>query len=49
VNPLRFMKGAAPPFDELFAQMTKRARGMDAGKVKGEDVARSGGGPDGAE
>ena len=26
VNPLRFMKGGAPPFDELFAQMTKRAR-----------------------
>ncbi len=43
VNPLRFMKGEAPPFDELFAQMTKRARGMDPGKVKSEDVARSGG------
>jgi ParB family chromosome partitioning protein len=49
VNPLRFMKGAAPSFDDLFAQMTKRARGMDPGKVKGEDVARSGGAPDGAE
>jgi len=46
VNPLRFMKGAAPPFDELFAQMTKRARGMDPAKVKGEDVARSGGAPE---
>jgi len=43
VNPLRFMKGAAPPFDELFAQMTKRAAGMDPAKVKGEDLARSGG------
>jgi ParB family transcriptional regulator, chromosome partitioning protein len=43
VNPLRFMKGAAPPFDELFAQMTKRARGLDPAKVKGEDLARSGG------
>jgi ParB family chromosome partitioning protein len=49
VNPLRFMKGAAPPFDELFAQMTKRARGMDPAKVKGEDVARSGGAPGEAE
>jgi ParB family chromosome partitioning protein len=49
VNPLRFMKGAAPPFDELFATMTKRARGMDPAKVKGEDVARSGGAADGAE
>ncbi len=46
VNPLRFMKGKAPPFDELLAQMTRRARGMDAGKVKGEDVARSGGAPE---
>ncbi|HET8542139.1 MAG TPA: chromosome partitioning protein ParB [Anaeromyxobacter sp.] len=43
VNPLRFMKGGAPPFDELFAQMTKRARGMDPGKIRSEDVARSGG------
>ncbi len=43
VNPLRFMKGDAPPFDELFAQMTKRARGMDAGKIRSADVARSGG------
>ena len=49
VNPLRFMKGSAPPFDELFEQMTKRARGMDPARVKGEDVARSGGAPDGAE
>jgi ParB family chromosome partitioning protein len=43
VNPLRFMKGGAPPFDELFAQMTKRARGMDPGKIRSADVARSGG------
>jgi ParB family chromosome partitioning protein len=49
VNPLRFMKGAAPPFDELFATMTKRARGMDPSRVKGEDVARSAGAGDGAE
>jgi ParB family chromosome partitioning protein len=49
VNPLRFMKGAAPPFDDLFAQMTRRARGLDAGKIKGEDVARSGGAADGMD
>ncbi|HSN14496.1 MAG TPA: ParB/RepB/Spo0J family partition protein [Anaeromyxobacteraceae bacterium] len=49
VNPLRFMKGAAPPFDDLLAQMAKRARGMDAGRIKGEDVARSGGPPDAAD
>jgi ParB family chromosome partitioning protein len=46
VNPLRFMKGSAPPFDALFEQMTKRARGMDPAKVRGEDVARSGGAAD---
>jgi ParB family chromosome partitioning protein len=43
VNPLRFMKGEAPGMDELFATMTRRAGGMDVGKVKREDVARSGG------
>ena len=43
VNPLRFMKGSAPPLDELLATMTKRARGMDAGKIRGEDLAASGG------
>jgi ParB family chromosome partitioning protein len=46
VNPLRFMKGAAPPFDELMATMTKRAKGMDAGKIKVTDLARSGGAPE---
>jgi ParB family transcriptional regulator, chromosome partitioning protein len=46
VNPLRFMKGAVPPFDEIFETMTKRARGMDPGKVKATDVARSGGAPE---
>jgi len=49
VNPLRFMKGEPPPFDELFAQMTRRAAGMDPGKIKSEDVARSGGGAAEAE
>jgi ParB family transcriptional regulator, chromosome partitioning protein len=46
VNPLRFMKGEAPPYDELFETMTKRARGMDPGKIRSEDVARSGGAPE---
>ena len=46
VNPLRFMKGAPPTFDAVFEQMTKRARGMDPAKVRGEDVARSGGAPE---
>jgi ParB family chromosome partitioning protein len=42
-NPLRFIKGEPPPVDELLRTMTKRARGMDASKIKTEDVARSGG------
>ncbi len=46
VNPLRFVKGAPPGFDDLFAQMTKRARGMDLSKVRTEDLARSGGAPE---
>lgn len=49
VNPLRFMKGSVPPFDELFETMTKRARGMDPGKIRSEDVARSGGAADAAD
>jgi ParB family chromosome partitioning protein len=46
VNPLRFMKGAAPSFDDLLAQMTKRARGMDPSRVRSEDLAASSGAPD---
>jgi len=46
VNPLRFIKGPPPPFDELLDTMTKRARGMDPGKIRSEDLARSGGAPD---
>jgi ParB family chromosome partitioning protein len=46
VNPLRFMKGAAPPFDDVLAQMTRRARGLDPGRIKPGDVARSGGAPE---
>jgi ParB family transcriptional regulator, chromosome partitioning protein len=46
VNPLRFMKGAAPPFAELLATMTKRVRGMKAEKINPQDLARSGGAPD---
>jgi ParB family transcriptional regulator, chromosome partitioning protein len=49
INPLRFIKGSPPPLDELLPQMAKRARGMDAGKIRNEDVARSGGPPEAAE
>jgi ParB family chromosome partitioning protein len=46
VNPLRFIKGDPPSFDELMATMTKRASGLDAGKIKAGDIAASGGAPD---
>jgi ParB family chromosome partitioning protein len=46
VNPLRFVKGEPPPFDDLMAQMTRRAAGLDPGKVRSEDLARSGGAPE---
>ena len=49
VNPLRFMKGGAPPVDELLATMTKRTKGMDVGRIKPQDIARSGGAPESAE
>jgi ParB family chromosome partitioning protein len=49
INPLRFMKGKAPPLDELLATMTKRARGMNVDRIKPEDVARTGGSPEDAE
>src|SRR5512137_2648693 len=46
VNPLRFVKGDPPGFEDLFVQMTRRAASLDPGKVRNEDVARSGGAPD---
>jgi ParB family transcriptional regulator, chromosome partitioning protein len=46
INPLRFIKGEPPSLDELMATMTKRASGMDAGKISTADLARSGGAPD---
>jgi ParB family chromosome partitioning protein len=43
INPLRFIKGELPGFDELLATMTKRARGMKTEKIAANDIARSGG------
>jgi len=43
VNPLRFVKGQLPGFDELFATMTRRAGGLDPARIKSADIARSGG------
>lgn len=46
VNPLRFIKGELPSLEDLFATMTKRARGMKLEKIRNEDIARTGGAPD---
>ena len=46
VNPLRFIKGELPSFEELLATMTKRAKGMNVDKINAADRARSGGTPD---
>lgn len=43
INPLRFIKGDLPSFDDLVATMTKRAGGLNADKIRPEDLARSGG------
>jgi ParB family chromosome partitioning protein len=49
INPLRFMKGKAPPVETLLADMTKRARGMNVDRIKAEDIARTGGPPEATE
>jgi ParB family transcriptional regulator, chromosome partitioning protein len=46
INPLRFIKGDLPTFDDLLQTMTKRAQGMKTDKIRTEDLARSGGAPD---
>ena len=46
VNPLRFMKGDLPSYDELMATMTRRAANMKMEKIRSEDVVRTGGPPD---
>jgi ParB family chromosome partitioning protein len=46
VNPLRFIKGDLPSFDELLTTMTRRAKGMNPDKIRTEDISRTGGVPD---
>ena len=45
VNPIRFRPKDAPPpdFEETFDKMMKAAAKFDASKIKGEDLAKSGG------
>jgi len=46
INPLRFKRGATADPDEIIAQMLTAAKKFDAGKVKADQVARTGGAPD---
>jgi ParB family transcriptional regulator, chromosome partitioning protein len=43
INPLRFIKGEAPSFHELFQTMTRRASKMDPAKITSTDLSRTGG------
>ena len=46
VNPIRFHKGDAPDYDATLDKMLRAAERFDAGKVKADQVARSGGPPE---
>ncbi len=45
INPLRFAKGDAPPWDEVIETMTEKAKGFDTGKVDAKALANTGGAP----
>jgi ParB family chromosome partitioning protein len=46
INPLRFIQGDPPSFEELMATMTRRANGLKPEKIRVEDLSRSGGIPE---
>jgi ParB family chromosome partitioning protein len=46
INPLRFVKGELPGYDDLLGSMTRRAKGFKAETIRPEDLARSGGAPE---
>ncbi len=46
VNPIRFVKGGTPDYDETLGKMLASARKFDAGKVKADQVAAASGPPD---
>ena len=47
INPLRFKRGAKAEFDETIEKMLTSARKFDAGKIRADQVARTGGGVEG--
>jgi ParB family transcriptional regulator, chromosome partitioning protein len=46
INPLRFKRGGNPDVDETIDTMLAAARRFDAGRVRGEQIARAGGPPE---
>jgi len=46
INPLRFKRGATADPDDVIAQMLAAAQKFDAGKVRPDQVARTGGAPE---
>jgi ParB family transcriptional regulator, chromosome partitioning protein len=49
INPLRFQRKAVADFDETIDKMIGSARRFDAGKIKADQIARSGGAPSAEE
>jgi ParB family chromosome partitioning protein len=43
INPLRFKRGATAEFDETIDTMLEKAENFDVGKVKSDQLARTGG------
>jgi len=46
INPLRWIKGDAPPLEEVFRTMRDRASKFNVGKIKPQDLAGAAGPPD---
>jgi ParB family chromosome partitioning protein len=46
INPLRFKRGGNPDVDETIDTMLAAARRFDAGRVRGDQIARAGGAPE---
>jgi ParB family transcriptional regulator, chromosome partitioning protein len=46
INPLRFKRGGNPDVDETIDTMLASARRFDAGRVRGDQIARAGGAPE---
>jgi ParB family chromosome partitioning protein len=49
INPLRFQRKPTADFDETIDKMIGSARRFDAGKIKADQIARSGGAPSAEE